>query len=335
MGFLSYSLRFYRDALQTLEHTPATPDKLDHARQLLRMLDDLTDEGYPELNEQLEAAGCDASRLRDYLRKHRTAPFPTPGIRPDSACLPYAPQETELCSALRCAMQEAAALPDAGSAPFTDRLRQFCRWIGYDDRTAYLFLLRDTLLPFVYYAAQGRERIHPWLLSRSSFASLTGQRNADDAFRASIYKALESGCTSFPEFSRLVLPDMRQTLAHYPQAARTLRTMLERIDAERILVVESGCAGTFPLLLMSLDPRVELRMYTTYPYLTGIYGPRVFTSRYEENRRFETMASQALFLRFSGFRNGGFSVQTCTDPAVRRQALEEIRMMQNLKNRSR
>ena len=329
MGFLSYSLRFYRDALQTLEATPAVPDNIYHARQLLRMLDDLTDEGYLELNEQLEAAFCGVSRLQDYLRKHRVKPFPAPGVRPDSACLSYAPQETELRSALGCAMQEAATRQDAGSAPFTDRLRQFCRWIGYDDQTAYLFLLRDTLLPFVYYAAQGRERSYPWLLSRSAFAALTGQRNADDALRASIYKALESGCTAFPEFSRLVLPDMRQTLDLWPQAACTLRAMLEQIDAERILVVESGCVGTFPLLLMSLDSRVELRMYTAYPYLTGIYGPRVFTARYEENRMFETMASQALYFRFSGLRNGRFYVQTCTDSAVKRQALAEIENMQN------
>ena len=328
MGFLSYSLRFYHDALQTLENTPAASDSIYYARQLLRMLDDLTDEGYTALNEQLEAAFRGVSRLQNYLQQHQAEPFLAPENQPDNACISYAPQELELCGAICRAMLEAAALPETASIPFADRLHQFCSWVGYNDRTAYLFLLRDTLLPFVYYASQRRERSYPWLLSRTSLAALTGQQNVDDALRASIYKALEAGCTSFSEFSRLVLPDMRQTFGLYPQAVRTLCAMLERIDAERILVVESGCAGTFPLLLMSLDPRVDLRMYTTYPYLTGIYGPRVFTSRYEENRTLEAFASQALYLRFSGLRDGRFYVQTCTDSAVKTRALAEIKLMQ-------
>lgn len=104
--------------------------------------------------------------------------------------------------------------------------------------------------------------------------------------------------------------------------------MLEGVDAERILVVESGCTGTFPLLLMSLDDRVDMRMYTTYPYLTNIFAERIFTSGYEENRLFETMASQELYFRFSGVRNGKFFVRKCTDAAVEARALAEIRMMQ-------
>lgn len=83
-----------------------------------------------------------------------------------------------------------------------------------------------------------------------------------------------------------------------------LRAMLDGVDSKRILVVESGCSGTFPLLLMSMDSRVDMRMYTTYPYLTGIYGTRIFTSHYEESRMFETMTSQALLFRFSGIRAG-------------------------------
>ena len=55
---------------------------------------------------------------------------------------------------------------------------------------------------------------------------------------------------------------------------------------------------------MSMDSRVDMRMYTTYPYLTGIYGTRIFTSHYEESRMLETMTSQALLFRFSGIRAG-------------------------------
>ena len=106
-----------------------------------------------------------------------------------------------------------------------------------------------------------------------------------------------------------------------------LRTMLGNIDAPRIIVVESGCAGTFPLLLASLDPRVDMRMYTTYPYLTDIYGTRIFTTHYEENRMFETMASQELYFRFSGIWDGRFYVRKCMNTAIENQALAEIKLM--------
>lgn len=206
MGFLSYHLRFYRSELQQLENSPITQERLTRARRLLQILADLTDEGYPELAEQLERTISGPSRLRDYLRRAHAAPFPRPSPPPNCGALPYSAQDTELCSAISQAMR--AAIP-----------------------------------------------------------------------------------------------------------------------AERILVVESGCAGTFPLFLMSLDDRVDLRMYTTYPYLTGVYRTRIFTPRYAENRLFETMASQAQYFCFSGLLDGRFYVQTCTDAAVARQSLQELKQM--------
>lgn len=328
MGFLSYSLRYYREELQRLENRPASPESLYHARRLLRMLDDLDDEGYTALNGALEQAFCGTSRLRDYLKRHHAAPFSRPPKRADAGALVYPEAETELRGAIARAMQAASAMPEAGPSSFADRLRRFCRWIGYDGRTAYVFLLRDTLLPFVYYSARDLKRVYPWLLGRSAFAALTGRQDADDELRASVYRALEAGCTDFSSFLRAAVPDMRRTMLRYPRAKDALCSMLADIDAERILVVESGCAGTFPLLLMSLDARVDMRMYTAYPYLTGVYGARVFTARYEENRLFETMASQELYFRFSGVRNGLFYVRQCADAQVERQALAEIRRMQ-------
>lgn len=103
--------------------------------------------------------------------------------------------------------------------------------------------------------------------------------------------------------------------------------MLSGIDAEKILVVESGCVGTFPLLLMSLDEHVDMRMYTTYPYLTAVYRPQIFTSRYEENRQLETLVSQERYFRFSALRDGRFYVQKCSDAGIEQRSLQEIKGM--------
>lgn len=327
MGFLSYNLNFYRDELKILESGHAAQTDIYRARRLLRMLDDLSDEGYDELNILLEKEIRGVSRLREYLIANGAEPFCAVEKCKNPEAISYSERETELNLAIMHTVNAAHESEDRDMLPFAEKLRGFCRWIGYESETAYIFLLRDTLLPFVYYLWRGRKRIYPWLLGRKSFAELVGKQNADDEIRASVYRALERGYTDSRSFFEFVLPDMRKTLAAYPQAENTLRAMLGGIEAEKIIVVESGCAGTFPLLLACLDPRVDMRMYTTYPYLTEIYKERIFTTRYEENRMFETMVSQELYFLFSGMRDGRFYVRVCTDEETRRQALREICMM--------
>ena len=327
MGFLSYCTGYYRRELQRLEASAPTAADICLARRLLRMSDDLANEGYTELNERIEAEFRGLARLRGYLARNGAEPFAPVGDRGAAGKLPYSARDEELGVAVARAVREAESLGATACIPFIGRLRDFCRWIGYDDKTAYVFLLRDALLPFVYYLGRGRERIYPWLISRRSFAALTGRENADDELRASVYRALESGCADFDSFLDFVLPDMRRTAAAYPQAEAAIRSMFGGIDAERVIVVESGCAGTFPLLFASLDSRVDIRMYTTYPYLADIFGGRIFTPQYEENRMLETLAAQELYFRFSGLKNGRFYVQKCTDEAVARRALCEIGLM--------
>ena len=53
MGFLSYSLGYYRRELQALAGARPSGESVYRARQLLKMLDDLADEGYTELGERL------------------------------------------------------------------------------------------------------------------------------------------------------------------------------------------------------------------------------------------------------------------------------------------
>ena len=327
MGFLSYNLNFYDYELKKLEEHPATENDIYRARQLLRMLDDLTDEGYTELNTLLEREIHGVSRLQKYLKGNHAAPFYAFSNHPDSEILYYSEGKTELCQAILNAVNEANGFSKTAILPFTDKLRRFCQWVGYEADTAYIFLLRDTLLPFVYYLGKGRQNIYPWLLGRKSFAELTENQHADDEIRASIYRVLEDGCADCKSFFEFVLPDIRKTIAAYPLAENVLCTMLGNIDAARIIVVESGCAGTFPLFLASLDTRVDMRMYTTYPYLTDIYGTRIFTAYYEENRMFETMASQKLYFRFSGIKDGRFYVRKCMNTAIENQVLAEIKLM--------
>lgn len=328
MGFISYSLSYYERELRQLETKAATAETIYKAKQLLKMLDDLLDEGYTELNETLEKAYQGVSRLKKYLQKNDAEPFCIGKKKVAEEQLTYGAGSFELVNALDSVMAEANQVIAADKEPFLQELIRFCEWIGYKEDTAYVFLLRDTLLPYAYYRAKGKNAVYPWLLGRKTLEHLTGKTYVDDEIRASIIKALEEEkCGSFEDFCEAVLPDIRNTLKKYPEVEQCLKSMLGKITEKKIIVVESGCSGTFPMLLKCLDERVDMRMYTTYPYLFEAYGNRIFTTNYEENRLFETFASQDLYFQFSGLQNGQFFVKKCENEQVKKRALEEIKAM--------
>ena len=55
MGFLSFHEKYYMKAVQRLESGPLSSADVYEAKQLLKILDDLADEGYLELNDYLES----------------------------------------------------------------------------------------------------------------------------------------------------------------------------------------------------------------------------------------------------------------------------------------
>lgn len=76
MGFISFSLDYYRKELKKLKNSAVSQEMIYRAKQLLKMLDDLLDEGYTELNETLEESCQGVSLLKEYLRNNNASPFP-------------------------------------------------------------------------------------------------------------------------------------------------------------------------------------------------------------------------------------------------------------------
>ncbi len=326
MGFISFNLDYYAKEIQKLESAVATEKTVYHAGQLLKMLDDLLDEGYTELNEKLEEKHYGALKLRNYLKEHHAVPFPVYAKSVTEADVEYEPNDKELKAAIRELMDSSENSTDISTDAFLTDLIHFCKWIGYKENTAYIFLLRDTLLPYIYYRRNNRDNLYPWLLGRKTLTMLTGKENVDDEIRASIIKAIEIGnCHNYEDYCNFVLPDIRSTLERYPEAEKCLSELLSGIKEEKIIVIESGCSGTFPMLLKSLDNRVDMRMYTTYPYLSEVYGEKIYSSKYEENRLFETMYCQDLYFRFSALEDGKFYIRKCQNEDVKRYALAEVK----------
>lgn len=331
MGFISFNLEFYKNELQKLKTATVSEETIYRAKQLLKMLDDLLDEGYTELNYKLEETYSGVSKLRAYLDDNHIEPFPI-YRKPFSAIdVTYEKCTYELAAAIKELVENAKKSTDVRDDVFLSELIDFCKWIGYEEDTAYIFLLRDTLVPYIYYQSKNRKNVYPWLLGRKTLTKLTGTDNVDDEIRSSIIKALEFGqCGNYKDFCDMVLPDMRSALKKHPEIEKCLITLLGGIKEKNIIVVESGCSGTFPMLLMSLDDRVDLRMFTTYPYLLKIYGNKIYSSKYENSRLFETLYSQDLYFRFSDLRGDKFFVEKCNNREIEKYAIAEIKTILKL-----
>ncbi len=331
MGFISFNLEFYKKELQKLKTATVSEETIYRAKQLMKMLDDLIDEGYTELSDKLEETYSGVSKLRAYLEDNHIEPFPIYRKPFWAIDVTYEQRTYELTEAIKELTENAEKSTDVRDDVFLSELIDFCKWIGYEEDTAYVFLLRDTLVPYIYYQSKNRKNIYPWLLGRKTLTKLTGANNVDDEIRSSIIKALEFGESGdYNDFCDMVLPDIRYTLKQYPEIEKRLIALLGGIKEKHIIVVESGCSGTIPMLLMSLDDRVDLRMFTTYPYLLKIYGNKIYSSKYENSRLFETLYSQDLYFRFSDLRDDKFFVEKCNNKEVLKYAIAEIKTILKL-----
>ncbi len=323
MSFLSYHETYYREKITAYEQKALTGTELYEAKQLLKLLDDFADEGYMELNEHLERRFQGVTRLRKLLLSNGATSFALP-VRAAAACS-YSEREYALSALIEEALSGAASAERSASSPFLQEIRAYCAWLGRERDTAYIFLLRDCFLPYLYGAVRGGcGALYPWLIGRSFLKDFTAAENSDDRLRLAVYDALEAGISDYETFLLFCKKRMRAFLSGQPRLLHVLEGLLRAIQQPRILVVESGCCGTMPLLLAAADDRVEIRMFTAAPYLYGIYGDRLFCRAYEKMRSFETLYSQDLYLRYSDFRNGTFYVRKAQDSRIVKEAFAEI-----------
>lgn len=323
MGFLSFSLNYYKNKISQYEIATLSQSDIYEAKQLLKMLDDLVDEGYHELFIQVEEKFHGVTRLKEILSKHQESPFPV---------IKFDKEDKEYCTVVQKLEDCISELVNKASedGPISDNviledIVQFCKWIGFDKDTAYVFLLRDTLLPYIYFTKETSSALYPWIIGRSYMKFLSSKNSVDDIIRASFFDALEAGCEEFSEFKEFCKKKVLVDLENYQEVVSALRELLGTIQKEKILVIESGCYGTFPMLLSVLDERVDFKMFTTVPFLTSIYQERIFTKAYEKNRLFETLYSQDKLFTFESFQNGAFYISKKVDEHILKEAIGEVR----------
>ncbi len=294
-------------------------EELCEVKRALKVLDDLEDEGYTALSNGLESKfGC-KSALRAILTRHGETPFPSAAQKPSAK---FEEEEVEAKEFLDGVIKSKRRC-EAAEDEFLQELRAYCEWIGCDDDTAYVFLLRDAFLPYAYYLSKGRDALYPWVMGRAFINKVAGGECVDDELRLPIYEALEKGYEDIASFKAYCKERMLGVLGKYPSLLAAIKGLLGGISKDKICVVESGYCGTIPLMLCALDERVDFRLFTTVPFLCKTYADKIFCKRYEDLRKFETTYSQEYLFEFSSF-DGKFFVKPTSDPAVLLRALGEI-----------
>lgn len=323
MGFISFNEKYYSEALQRLENKSLSPSDIYESKQLLKVLDDLSDEGYTNLNNYLENNYSCITRLRRIIENAGSEPFKI--IKNELPEIKYGNTEHELINLIDALQNDAATQKTTYESHFLSDIRNYCDWIGYDNKTAYIFLLRDALLPYMYYKRQNREHLHAWMINRDFLNDITGVKNFDDIVRLPVYEALEQGYRSFSCYEVFCKERILTELKRHDSLKSLLCRLLSGIKEDNIIVVESGYCGTIPLMLCALDSRVTFRLYTTAPYLYKTYKDRIFCKRYEDIRKFETLYSQEFLLKYSSFRENRFYVTTAENQTIWEKALSEIK----------
>ncbi len=325
MGFISFNEKYYQKKLEEYENNQLSESDIYEARQLLKILDDLTDEGYTNLNNRMENDFSCLTRLREVLNKNGTFPFPIDHERlPDTM---YDNKEYEMEELLGKLISEAGDCSGDSENPFLETILRYCEWIGHEEDTAYVFLMRDAILPYVFFKSRNKDNLYPWLISRKFLEDITKEEGADDDVRIPLYESLENGNIEFDEFFPYCKEEILSSLDEYPELKKILLDLLGSIKQSRIIVVESGYMGTIPMMLKALDDRVDFRLYTTAPFLYETYKDKIFCRKYEDIRRFETLYANDLLMQYSLYNNGKFYVNISSDDAVHDKALAEIKKL--------
>jgi hypothetical protein len=195
-----------------------------------------------------------------------------------------------------------------------------------------IFLLRDTLLPYLGYLWLRQQypdlpEAKPLLLSRKFLSSQTGNEDFYFDLGYIIYQLLTEKpqldfatlCHDFAQ-NALVHPNLPQ---QFLQSSRDYLASLQL--TKPIFIIETGLHGTFPLWLQTLTQnQSDFVLYATAPWLKTCYQDRIFCENYNYMRDMETIIIHEHFLRFHHFSEGQVFIEQTNNPHIKSLSLYEL-----------
>jgi len=349
--YVPYNLKFFDKKLREYEaiRGRASDEVVHEAQMILKEVSDLYDQGYMwSYNSFVDKLNI-VERLTKFIEKNDKKAVLQPQI-PEKH-LNYSNEKINLLEYLNKVFEyDKTTCANTQINPLFFDILAFTKMIyeSVDKDTAVVFLLRDTLLPYLAFKEWCGDKmtIKPWLIGRkwlSLFPAETGENvsmqstnfgDNNDLYEAiyhAIYTSLDDGNDDFVAFVNGVKKYLNEDLSKFKKAKDNLKKLLGTISEKKILVVETGRIASIPLLLKCVDDRVDFRLFTTVPAFYNVYKGRYFTNEYDKNRLFETIMCQDCLFQLAEFVDGNlFMVKETTDSTVLESAKQELAQWQNL-----
>jgi hypothetical protein len=348
LGFVSYNRAYYKAKLNEYEskYNDKAPQSVVHeAKVLLKILDDIHDEGYTYAYDTFSAEFDCIKRLKAFITKNGETPFEVKNY--SLLRQPHYPEKQFDLSVYLAALEERMY---GGGPVMPETPGLFYDISGYAKSvfsaarsdTAYVFLLRDTLLPYLAFKkwdTAGRLALYPFLIGRrylSFFSEQSGGGTGDigpsgdsealyDALHEAIFSALSKEPADLGELRSYVRVLLQNELQRFPGVIDSISNLLGSIPQKKIMVIESGFIGTIPLLLSCLDDRVDFTLFTTIPCFYNAYKGKYYTNAFERIRLFETIQCQDALFKLSSVDGSRFLVSETDNNEIKEHASLELR----------
>ncbi len=213
----------------------------------------------------------------------------------------------------------------------------FTDWVNKKEGTK-IYLLRDMFLAYLIQKQINKdETAVPFLFGRKLLRFLSNQDvtdgfdfgESDDEqvcldFLYTLFDAADMYPTDFDSFFNYLKPKFLEKLQALPNFYNFIKNELAKIKSEKILVVESGIMGTMPLILKSIDDRVDFVLFGTSPPFYQLYKDRIFTRDIAKLVSLEQSISQNELFVFSSVKDNKIYIKQTLDTSRLQESKQEI-----------
>jgi len=336
MDFIIYNLNWYKKRLEHYSHLQesgvVTRDIIHEAKILHKFLEDIRDEGYIPTYELFQDKLQATRLLTEFIMKHNDKPFELIKKAPIYDELVYGKDEKSLEQYIDAInlLSKTTELDNQTDNFLYDKILGFSKWVynSIKPDTTVVFLLRDTLLPYLAFrqwSDNNTIKALPLLIGRRFLCQFGDGDVLYNSISDALYMALHEADGSPSLFQESVVRKIKKVLAENQTLKRAIEEIMSGIKAQKICVVETGVHGTMPLLLKACDERIDqIMLYTTLPWMYDAWGECCYTKSYEDLRLFETVNCQDLLFSFSSVKGRAFYIREIADDKVKKESIKEL-----------
>ena len=299
---------------------------------------------YPSIYKTFDDIDA-TSRLKSLLKKTNSKPLPP--YQDETHTAPsYSDKELSMETFFKN-LRIYKKFTSDNQLPIIKSICEFAHW-ATTENGAYIFLMRDQLLPYEMIKNNTNKTCYPLILGRKlikyfythesndsfDFSDSNDDRSYLDFLFTMCQTAVEHH-KDFNDFFTHLKPKFLKLIKSNEPFYNYLKKFLSNIKQDKIIVLESGRYGTMPLILKCIDDRVDFRLFCTGPELYKLYEGKVFEKDGLKQGlscmiEMEQSVSQNQLFVFSSVQKGNAMIKVTNDTDVLTKSFNEITYAVNL-----